>query len=60
MLFRSKGLASLCLRIMMKFIRKIKPEIKNFIAKINMNNKPSIKLFEKLGYKKTKEIEIFK
>ena len=48
---RRKGLASLSLKIMMDFTTKYIKRNK-FIAKINMSNNSSIKLFEKMGYKK--------
>jgi len=48
---RRKGLASLSLKIMMDFTVKYIKRNK-FIAKINMSNNSSIKLFEKMGYKK--------
>ena len=36
------------------------PRIEHFLAKINLDNEPSIKMFEKLGFEKYKIINVFK
>ena len=55
---RRKGLGMIAVKLMMEFARKELGKTR-FISKISQKNVPSIKLFEKLGYKLWKNVEVF-
>lgn len=56
---RKKGIATETLQLIIEFATK-KLDIKTFVAKIQSDNKDSIKLFKKAGFKETEYIESFK
>jgi RimJ/RimL family protein N-acetyltransferase len=55
---RRKGIASEALQLMMNYA-KTAHNISEFIAKIKMDNKPSITMFERLGFSLHQKNEIF-
>lgn len=56
--FLRQGFASEALELMMSWIYDYKKQGK-FVAKILMQNESSIKLFSKLGFRKTREVKAF-
>ena len=56
--FRCKGFASEAIRLMMEFGR-VHFLISRFIVRISSKNVPSIRLFEKLGFKQFEFVEAF-
>jgi RimJ/RimL family protein N-acetyltransferase len=61
--FRGKGMGSEAVRLMIKYcLEHLTNELnlKRFVVKIDEQNVPSIKMFEKLGFSLCKHIQVFK
>jgi RimJ/RimL family protein N-acetyltransferase len=56
---RRKGIAREALEIFSKYILENIPSIKLFVAKIQIGNDASVKLFESVGYVEFKRVECF-
>jgi RimJ/RimL family protein N-acetyltransferase len=56
---RRKGIAEEALGLFMQYIRDQVPEVKIWVAKIQIGNGASVRLFEKIGFKEFKRVDCF-